>query len=156
MNAIPAIDLPARLVRRCTPYKLTAIDCTLDEEARRQGIQPVGLESDDELIPVFENILEEIYKHTCRLITAEKTKPGSWKKIVTEDMDAFINGDQTTLVGLLETNSNEKKRNERMVSRSIDYLKEPSLVGVGIGHFLAEPSMLTLYRQKGIEVKRIQ
>jgi len=43
-----------------------------------------------------------------------------------------------------------------MVSRSIDYLKEPSLVGVGIGHFLAEPSMLTMYKERGIEVKRVQ
>jgi len=49
-----------------------------------------------------------------------------------------------------------KKRHLKMAVRSANYMKEPSLVGVGLTHFLVEPSVLTMYKEIGIEVKRVQ
>jgi hypothetical protein len=42
-----------------------------------------------------------------------------------------------------------------MTQRSLTYLAEPTLVAVGLAHFIVEPSMLTMYKEHGVNVKRL-
>ena len=46
--------------------------------------------------------------------------------------------------------------NSNMVDRSLQHLrKTPSLIVINLAHLIVEPSMLTMYGQKGITVKRV-
>ncbi len=47
-------------------------------------------------------------------------------------------------------------RNSNMAERSLINLTKPSLLIVGLAHLILEPSMLSMYQEKGIGVKRLQ
>ncbi|MEK6823209.1 MAG: TraB/GumN family protein, partial [Nanoarchaeota archaeon] len=54
-----------------------------------------------------------------------------------------------------QTESLLVQRNKIMVERSLPHLTHPCIIAVGLAHYVLEPSMLTLYREKGFIVNRI-
>lgn len=84
-------------------------------------------------------------------------------------LNAWMNGDENTLTRLVDENQEmahrqytpsqqayHRGRNTLMATRSLPYLRSPSVIAVGAGHFCtSQDSLLTLYQEKGITVKRI-
>ncbi len=81
---------------------------------------------------------------------------------------AYKEGDEKTIKRLVQKDLKDNytrsevneinKRNEKIASRSLEHiLKKPSLLVCGIFHFVAyEPTLIDFYKEKGIEVKRVQ
>jgi len=77
------------------------------------------------------------------------------EKFYTDLFQAYIDGKIKQLNEFAFDEDNLTERNKIMVERSIPLLEKPSLVAVGAVHFTKGPSMLTMYKEKGIDVKRV-
>ena len=111
-------------------------------------------------IAYIDRLVAKIRNNTDELRQAIKfgQKCGSIPQSMREMYLAYQAGNEKRMEQLAEKHMEklDLERNENMTEKSLPHLQRPSIVAVGVAHFLFEPSMLTLYRQKGIEVKRIQ
>lgn len=96
-----------------------------------------------------------------------KNKPSN-KHTVQAIKNAYLNGDEQKLRKLVEKGveknfskkdiSQIESRNRLLARRSLEHLIEnPQMVAVGVFHFTAyQPTLIDLYKEKGIKVERVQ
>ncbi len=135
------------------------IDFVVEETALAMNIPIIGLEIKEErdrLNALYDKVEKNFYKATKR--KWEGTGESYWcsdektiKKLsekIDEDCKKHLTAEEFAL---------HKQRNPDMAARSLQYImRAPSIIAVGIQHFFAEPSMLTLYQQNGIEINRVE
>lgn len=164
-----AIEVPLSVLRECPALKfrdllyqhsgydrLDPLDSLLYAVAKNTfGMQSYPLENVEEKLAIYKNV--DMSLGLRQMLAEERKKPGYLKRHAREEIDLFIQGKLTNTENTLpEYTVINEKRNQTMTTGSIQYLSEPSAIGVGVIHFIQEPSMLTMYREKGIGVKRIQ
>ncbi len=132
---------------------LKSIDTTIVEHAEKIGVPVRDLETVDELLEWREpekHVLGDIKE----LIEAERK--GSWKTTL-KFIKAYEQGDLEALTRQANNYSiKSPERNQRMVERSLPCLERPTLIAVGVGHFVKEPTMLAMYKEKGVKIERIR
>ncbi len=132
---------------------LKSIDTTIVEHAEKLGVPVKGLETVNELIE-WKEPEKYILADIKELIEAERKS--SWKTTL-KFIKAYEKGDLEALTKQANNYSiKSPERNQRMVERSMPYLEKPTLIAVGVGHFVKEPTMLAMYKEKGVKVERIQ
>jgi uncharacterized protein YbaP (TraB family) len=132
---------------------LKSVDETIVEHAERIGVPVRELETADELIE-WKDPEKCILADIKELIEAERK--GTWKTTL-GFIKAYEKGDLDALTRQANNYSiKSPERNQKMVERSMPHFKRPTLIAVGIGHFVKEPTILTMYKEKGVRIKRIQ
>jgi len=155
---IPGVALPVQ----------KGIDILLMSASMSHGAAIVSLETVAEQMNAFKRILDE----NARKIPLFLANPETYVAAVVGDFKnrtaAYASGDILRVRQLKDmsgqtldqiTESHPEitgERNRRMTDLSLPYLQQPSIVAVGVAHFLCEPTMLTMYEEKGIKVKRVQ
>jgi len=148
--------------------KLTSVDDTILGAAKKRNISTSPLETTEENITLMSTLLRGFGDGLSKIIrTAD---PGFNNHIATEKKvtEAYLRGDEEGLRKAEEPTGStmeeyciknpeiNEKRNIIMVERSMPYLAKPSIVAVGVAHYVCESSMLTVYKEKGIKNKRVQ
>jgi len=135
-----------------------AVDFVCYEKARSNNIQIIGLETPQEkldwlrqsqLASMFKLARQDLQK-ACQVI------PGLMRFGLELLMNAYENGHESLPFGRPQDTADSSQRNQKMVERSLTYLHQPSVVAVGLDHFIAAPTIIDLYQEKGIKVKRVQ
>ncbi|MBI4140814.1 TraB/GumN family protein [Candidatus Woesearchaeota archaeon] len=165
LKELPSIGLvPYLLVANANPY-FESVDQVFHDVADERGIPVNGLETVDEQIISIQNTAssQEDNILPLRKILLLNKKYHNLRAWLEKLGEAYVTGDTSKLREFICVDSllqSEEKlildRNQRLAERSIPYLTKPSLVAVGVGHCILEPSMQTLYEQRGIKVKQIE
>ncbi len=138
-----------------------SVDSVLARHAYLQGVEIVQLEHQRKRNLTRDYVNDEYAKIIRNLIENERKKTGYWMTFTRNYVREYLNGDETPLKRKHEKehgNTNiDQERNRLIVKTSLPHMKAPCVVAVGLAHYIIEPdSMLTLYRERGIKVKRIK
>jgi len=156
LTSMRVLALDDALLKKCTSSKLKAVDFVMQEQALKYGVAINYLEKNEEHVPDLKAAIRRVPERVQEIATQERLEPGSWKKEYRQDLDAYMSGDLQAIIELSKKEEINTDRHKTIAERSLPYLKEPSTIAVGLAHFVVEPTVLTFYRQKGIEVKRVQ
>lgn len=155
LREIPAAAFTVYIMQRAGYRNLTSIEQTFEDATH---LPPKALEKAD-----FESLeaeLRDCTKSLRRLIAVVPPTRGSAMHFFQALYTAYINGNERKVAQMAELDEDKEyktqARNKTMVENSLAYLQQPSIVLAGAAHFLIEPSMLTMYKEKGIAVKRVQ
>lgn len=155
--------VPSLLQANVPPY-FKGVDQVFYDAADARKMPVYGLETINEHAGAAENavLTKEDCVNELKKIILRNRKYGSLRRWIEKIGEAYVAADADKVGEFLFGDSllpSEVRlvvgRNERLTERSIQYLQTPSVVAVGIGHLIIEPSMLRLYEQKGIKVKRV-
>ncbi|MBI4146874.1 TraB/GumN family protein [Candidatus Woesearchaeota archaeon] len=163
------MQLAARIFGIHTPEEFRAgilpgVDGNIMDVARTQSIPCYALETHEERYPYLVKVHQalQIGLMLARLKPEfAKCDVEMLERMLNEADAAYQSGDEQALRVQKIRPAQEPlviKRNQLMAYRSLEHLVAvPTLIAVGYAHFIGpEPSMLTLYQEKGIKVKRIQ
>ncbi|MBI4141379.1 TraB/GumN family protein [Candidatus Woesearchaeota archaeon] len=161
MKEMPSLGLvPYLLFENAHPY-FESVDQIFHNVADKKKIPVYGLETTDEQIIAVKDAGDSI--QALRHVLSLDKKYGSLRAWIQKTGEVYVRGDADKLRKFTSSDSlmpSEDKfiarRNQRLAERSIPYLTKPSLVAVGVGHCILEPSMQTLYKQRGIKVKLVE
>ncbi len=148
------LDFNGALYAQSGYQELQPLEGILSAIAKLLNIENRGLETFQEQLEVVEKMAKNYTPFLRSIIEDERKQPGCIKSYAKKDIDSFINsnGDFAKPVNP----DIFKARNHIMIERSMPYLSRPSAIAVGAMHFLEEPSLISLYQEKGIKVKRVQ
>ncbi len=155
LKKIPTVAFPIYLMQRAGYENLTSIEQTFADITH---IPPKSLESVD--LISLEAQLRDCTKNLRKLIAVVPAAQGSALRLFQTLYTAYKKGDEKKVAQLSELDADEEdrlaERNKTMVDNSLKYLQQPSIILAGAAHFVVEPSMIMMYKEKGIEVKRVQ
>jgi len=124
------------------------IDDIIENECNKQKIKKHSMD-DPELIKYHKIYLKLKQPPGTNLQTAYLEKDEETIKKIIEAYQQNIN----------ELTEEEKdytiRRDQKIFQRSMEYLNEPCIIAAGFSHLMTNPSILELYKEKGIQVKRI-
>ncbi len=157
------IDIISRLQGYYTPNeilegKMPGVDGNIIEVANALGIPTYSLETHEERLP----FLRATHQDLRNLITLAEALPKLVPRMLEEMEKGLDRAEKSYQSGehtyrKTPTDRLLTERNTMMAYRSLERLvEEPTLIAAGLNHFIGpEPTMLTLYQEKGINVKRI-
>ena len=146
-----------------TSGKLPGVDGNILDVAQEYSRPIFGLETHEERYPYLTRIHENLQ---TTLVLAEHL-PALIPRLLKEMNKTLDQQDKTYRMGEQHappspqlTNDDKLliERNILMAYRGLEHLvEEPTLIAAGYDHFVGpEPTMLTLYQEKGIKIKRIE
>ncbi len=140
------------------------VDVQLYRAANEHGLEIVPLETLEEQMDVFQNLDEATTLELIRdaLDEAESGYP-SYRKLV----GLYASGDEKAAYSLLQELKQDtpeafrdalfSDRNRTMIERARPHLEQGNaFIAVGLGHFLGETGIITLLRNEGYEVRRVE
>ncbi len=143
-------------------------DRAIVDETRRRHLNLVALETAQEQASAISASAGFFGSKLCLALESNLDVVSMMAKDLEELTRAYLRGDSSVLLNHLDSicglsavqsagifPETLEGRNIYMVERSIGWLNLPSLVAVGVGHYIIEPSMLTMYADRGVEVKKI-
>jgi len=143
-----------------------SLDNQLIASAFRQDKPIIGLETTDEQVATFTTMTSTSPEETAagfrRALAAHKELDPHNQYTFLQLQTKLYNEGSSQLSDKLGVSWTPvlydfmtNTRNALMAERSLPHLDKPSIVAVGVGHFLCEPTMLSMYKEKGINVKRV-
>ncbi len=151
LRALPPGLFHSYLYDPAAPEEFPSVDYVLRTKAEQNNLEIISLETPQEKLQNLHarNFLEKILAPARKNPDLFGCLPLFLRQSMSREMERYQRGE-------LRPVHSDLARNRRMAERSLSYLDQPSVVGIGASHFLAEPSLLSLYQEKGIKVKRIQ
>ncbi|MBI4152211.1 TraB/GumN family protein [Candidatus Woesearchaeota archaeon] len=155
----PPILLMYDLFRAAGQKLIPGIEEILKSEAENH-VPPIscsGLETREEMIRYNQEINQNLPDSLARILEMERREPGSVHRFTYLTFFNYFSGSEAAVL----TNHFQKslpshsQRNDNMVQRSLSYLEEPSVVAVGLSHCIGEHSLVDLYPDHGITIRRI-
>lgn len=148
------------------------VDLALEHAAHARNICVYGLETAEEKIVCLRSLVDYGLSYVDKipavvrsLFFNEKTRE-KLSEHLAQQQEFYDKGDSVELAASLKKmfafvpsdmyDNLLVERNKTMVERSLPYLTKPTLVAVGVGHFLCEPTMLELYEQQGARITRME
>ncbi len=151
---LPVGVIPAYLLQRSGYRNLTSMEQIFEDASH---VRPKALEKID--FKIATDQLKDCTESLRTLIAVVPPTRGSAIQFFQTLYTAYKEGNAQKIARLSELDDEKEltqERNKTMVNNSLAYIKQPSIVLAGAAHFVCEPSMLTLYQEKGIKVKRVQ
>lgn len=160
LRALPRAALPIIYYERAGYTAKNCVDLELITSAEENKIPIIELETTELQARAFKESMNAEKEKTISLVRKQLAKSAEYNP-VKELIDAYMRGDESTLTSQFnEQNEGQLdvhvRRNEGLAANSLPYLEQPSTVAVGVAHFIMEPSILTLYKEHGIKIKRIK
>ncbi len=151
LRSLPPGLFHSYLYNPAAPEEFPSVDYVLRRKAEQNDLEIISLETPQEKMQNLHtsNFLEKILAPARENPDIFGYLPLLLRQSMSREMERYQRGE-------LQPTHSDLARNQRMAERSVEYLDQPSVVGVGASHFLAEPSLLSLYQEKGITVKRVQ
>ncbi|MBI4450565.1 TraB/GumN family protein [Candidatus Woesearchaeota archaeon] len=146
--------------------RVLSVDVSLFSAAQSSTVQCEALENREEKRSQLLD-LRDLEGDLALWVQKEDADFSKLKESLKSMVDAYDSGDPAAvrsvrnMIGLTldqmlqKYPSMHEPRNRRMVERSLPFLDEPCVVAVGTAHFICEPSMLALYEEHGVRVRRM-
>ncbi len=155
LRELPAGAFPVYLIQRAGYHNLTSMEQIFEDVSR---VPPKSLEKAD--FKLASEQLKDCTESIRTLIAVVPPTRGSAIQFFQNLYTAYKKGDAQKIARFSELDDKKEdrtqERNKTMVDNSLAYIQQPSIVLAGTTHFVCEPSMLTMYQEKGITVKRVQ
>jgi uncharacterized protein YbaP (TraB family) len=79
------------------------------------------------------------------------------EKTMAESLNEIETIKEKAYRGIENSPALRRNDNKLLFKRSLQHLTSPSIIAVGVGHFIAAaPTLLELYKENGIKIKRVQ